>query len=212
VWYDLDQKAERRWLGACLACLYLLASVPAFTVHEGGHAVSHLLAGETVYCFYVTPFGGQVLALYPPFSESSGVIEELSGILATQLAFYLLVGTRLFQRRTIPFFLDSLYLMLLIVLAFDAVYLLISGPIHFGDVYWATKRLGWPTFAFVLPGAVLTWLNYRLVRKLLRVWSARHFGGTTAGNTGMVFRWFFGVLLPIVFFYWAFISPMEWPW
>jgi hypothetical protein len=212
VWYDLSRMSNRRWLGVCVACHYLIASTLAVAIHEGGHAIAHIIMGDTVYCLHVTPFSGQVLALYPLYPSVPAAVENLSGIATTQLTFLVLAGLRIGGRRWTGFFWDSLYLMFLIVLAFDAVYLLVSGPIHFGDVYQTTKALRWPSAAFVVPGVAMCWLNYRIVHRLIREWSGRYFGGTTPGSRGTVLRWFFVVVLPAIFVYWAFVSPMESPW
>jgi len=208
--YDLGRKANRRWLGICLAFLFLIATWLATAIHEGGHALVHWMNGDTIYGFYFTPFAGQVLALYPARPTALTGLEDLAGILVTQITFFLLVGLRLAFRRTIPFVFDALYQMLLVMLAVDALYLAFSGPLHVADVYDATRSLGWSPYIFVVPGLVLCYVNYKLLRRLFRDWAQRWFADTATGSRWMVIRWCVATWFLTTVVYWS-VYPLKWP-
>ena len=168
---SLETRGDRWLLGLYFALvLYLIVPVmPVF--HEGAHVLGYLIAGYPVRGFFVSPFMGQVLGLYPAVIEAKQGWISAAGPVGGLLVGYLATGLLLGKRRSWGFFGHSALLMAAWAgLLAEPGYVINGSLAGFGDPQQISVHLGIPRWLLFLVGVGLVLINIRFLRWALRRW------------------------------------------
>jgi hypothetical protein len=163
-------KSERIKLSLYLVLVFLVTITAVMAIHEAGHAIADILIGNKVYCIHISPFFGQVLAIYHGKPSISQGLHHLSGIILTQLVG---IGLCLFaksKRTTQSLYRESLLVMFIVGCFSDIVYLIMSVLFRFGDGNEAVKHFHISWLWMLLAGLLLIIFDVRLLRVPLRKW------------------------------------------
>jgi hypothetical protein len=168
---SLQTRTDRWLLGAYFALmLYVVAPLEGLA-HEGSHAIGHLLAGDPVRAIFISPFIGQVLALYPAGRAPVQGWISAAGPLGGLLLGYLVTGLYLRKRRAWGLWGDSALLMIIwATLLAEPGYVIAGSLGNFGDPQQMAAHLGVSRWLVFAVGLVMVLVNAPLLHRAFARW------------------------------------------